>query len=395
MSFFNLAILEGCGGGVRSAISERRQYFFAQWVIPDYAFSGYSSRRRGVLRSGRLPAFCPPRDNNFAEPSARCGGSTLKKICFLGTGLWSARLAELVNRHGSGAVKAIPVRLRICSFLRRFPSLLRADVLVRVGFRPGVGSLRGIVFDFLWLLIVLLNSGAQRVYYWIGTDVLRTLEDQTKRPWWIRQYFFECAKNQNQHFAAAPWLARELSDAGISAKSVLFPSPLNCPVTPPDFPPDFSVLSYIPDKRYNFYGGKTLLQVARNLPEITFHVVAGEGAWAEDPPANLQFHGWLSDMTSMYMRTSVVVRLVPHDALGGTVREGLAFGRYVIYSFRLPHVMQVPCDDVAALQKELMGLFDLHRAGELPPNVAGMEFAKKNFDERKLTQELIEELVYS
>lgn len=301
-------------------------------------------------------------------------------------------MTDLLNRHGDGTTVATSVTLTIGSFLSHFVALMRADILVRVGFRPGVNSLRGIFYDILWLLVVFLNSRAREVYYWIGSDVLRSVEDYSGKKNIVNQFFFRKAKIHAKHFAAAPWLVGELEAIGVTAHSVLFPSPLTCLSTAPEMPTKFSVLSYIPDQRHVFYGGEMLLQVAKTLPDIDFHIVAGEGAWVVNPPPNVHFHGWVRDMSSMYISSSVVVRLVQHDALGGTVREGLAFARHVIYSYPLPHVVHVDYGDVQALHGALLGFFSKHAALELSPNIVGMRFAKENFSEGKLTLNLIKEL---
>lgn len=161
----------------------------------------------------------------------------------------------------------------------------------------------------------------------------------------------------------------------------------------PPLPAEFRVLCYIPDRRYTFYGGDMLYAAAKELPTVEFLVVGGTGGWVDHPLSNLRFLGWCKDMLTIYASASVVVRIVRHDAIGGTVREGLALGRHVVYNFEVPHTRYIEYGDTDALIRVLAEYEQLHRRGELGLNMAGAEFAKREWNEARLVRLLETELL--
>jgi hypothetical protein len=94
-------------------------------------------------------------------------------------------------------------------------------------------------------------------------------------------------------------------------------------------------------------------------------------------------------MASWYASSSVVLREVQHDAVGGTVREALAFGRHVVYSYKLPHTHFVPWGDAGALTAMIASLYRSHLEGALVRNDEGARFAAESFSEERLTHGLI------
>lgn len=253
------------------------------------------------------------------------------------------------------------------------------DVVLRVGFRPGAGTIRGWLFDTMWTAIRAVNRRFRTVYYWIGTDCYNLLNDIERgaRPnWFLRRAMTD------HHIAGAPWLAEELARGGINAECVCFPGfGVDPPSEIPPLPEHPTVLTYIPDSRHSFYGSDSIYYAARKLPNVLFYVVGGTGTWVPEPLGNLHFLGWQRDMTQWYARTSIVVRLVQHDAVGGTVREGLAFGRAVVYSYPLPFTETVRIDDRERLVEVLAAHACAVLEGRLTPNVEGRQYAISQFDD--------------
>jgi glycosyltransferase involved in cell wall biosynthesis len=306
-------------------------------------------------------------------------------VCLLGQRYWVGKLEENLNQFGRSRLRAFAPPLN-ARFFRDLRKSLSADLIVRIGFRPGARTLRGRAFDALWSTLRLLNPNATRVFYWLGTDVLHTTEDLSAGK--LRQRYYAKAK-QEYHLADATWLAEELQEIGIDALPKTVTLPQIAAGDTPDLPAEFSVLAYIPDGRYRFYGGDCIYEAARNLPDIRFDVVGGLGAWVSKPLANLVFHGWQSDMSSFYRKATVVVRLMKHDGTGLTAVEGLTLGRHVIYSHPLPNTLRVAWGDSDALIETLSGLLDLHKRGLLRLNTAGRAYAEENFNHHRRMEDLI------
>jgi hypothetical protein len=297
----------------------------------------------------------------------------------IGQPFWVQRLSKLLTAHAADLLAAR-------AFAGARDVAARTDLAVRVGYRPGASSRRGIAFDAVWHAMITLSGISQRAYYWVGTDVLNAHEEYTlgtHTRWFARE------ATGATHWAGAPWLAEELNELGVPATSVLFPAWLPICPTVTSLPVRFSVLTYIPDARPEFYGAPEIFAAARAMPEARFTIFGGSGDWAKgSQPPNVTFVGWLEDVTQAYLDSSVVVRLVPHDAVGGSVREALSLGRHVLYSYLVPHTRYVPHRRADALISELRMLSALNDRGDLAPNRKGMAYASGAYDPRTLTRAL-------
>lgn len=312
------------------------------------------------------------------------------RLCLVGQPVWTEQVVRMVNRYGSGQVQAAALTLTRPGDLACLHRLLAADVLLRVGYRPGAPTLRGVALDVAWTALRALRPGVRCGYFWIGTDVLNAVRDHRAgrgvRPFLRRA-------RQDFHLAASAPLAAELAEIGIGAAVTPVPGAMPRLAAPPPLPAQFAALTYIPDGRHAFYGSAAVYAAARALPEVLFHVVHGRGGWVPAALPNLHFHGWQPDMAPFYARSTVVLRLVAHDALGGTVREGLAYGRHVMYTYPLPHTCHVPFGDARALIAAIRRLYDRHRAGRLDLNLAGRAYALAAFDEARTTRAIIAEVI--
>jgi len=298
------------------------------------------------------------------------------RMLILGQPFWSNRFAGIIARMPGGAEASFLSPREILTGAG-LASIRQADVFLRMGYRPGAPTWRGRAFDALWAGLRLLNPRARCVHYWIGTDVLNTLEDH--RAGRLRRGPIRSAR-ADLHWADAPWLVEELAEVGIPSTYIALPVPLEDVAVPERLPEPFTVLTYLPDGRAEFYDGPSILEAARALPDVRFEVIGGTGTWAVAPPANLTFHGWQMDVRPFLERASVVVRLVYHDGMGGTVREALQAGRHVLYSHPMPWVHRVPFQDPAALTAALAELRDRFHQGDLAPNREGHDYVQATFD---------------
>lgn len=296
-------------------------------------------------------------------------------VALLGQPLWCGRLAELLSRRPELNAKSVAGRqLLSWSGLQH---VLQADLLLRVGFRPGGSTVRAVLYDAFWSLLRVFNRRAKVVYYWIGTDVLTSLEDF--RAGTLRRGPHTEARAQG-HWADAPWLVEELAELQFRARFHPIPVPLKGVDAPRELPAPFMVLTYIPDGRASFYGGREVVAAARALPSMAFEVLGGEGGWVGETLPNLKFVGWQKDIRPFLERCSVLLRLVAHDGLGGTVREALEAGRHVVYTQAMPHVATVPFGDADALIRALDGLHGAFLNGQLRPNEEGRRYVREAYD---------------
>ena len=272
-------------------------------------------------------------------------------IVFVGTPAWSSQLAEGIAAYTDASATAVPITSGK-ELLR--PSAWRdvrgADIVVRVGVRPGADTARGRAFDTL-LGAARAGAASRTACFWTGTDVLNTLA-QAARGDGMR-HFDEMASGMT-HVAVAEWLRDELASIGIKAELAWTPARHTWRGEDlPAYPDTFTVLSYVPSGRHEFYGGPAVIEVARRLPDIQFSITSETDAWAGDIPDNVTFLGMHQDMEACYTQSSCLVRVVEHDGLSNMVLEALSYGRPVICSAAVPHTLQVDFNDVDGIEDAL------------------------------------------
>jgi len=309
------------------------------------------------------------------------------KVALLGQRMWTLHLARLMQRHASEPVEPWAATERQAAAILAPPRARKPSILLRVRYRPAPPTVRGPTFDALWRLLRASAGDALPIHYWIGSDVLNTLRDASLGH---LTRAFDAARRET-HFAGAPWLAEELATVGIDAEFVIFPGEMPTSAPPP-LPDQFTVLSYVPDARFAFFGGDEILAAAGAMPEVQFLIMGGHGPASGAPP-NVAFLGWRQDTADLYARSSVVLRLVPHDNIGLTAREGLAYGRHVVYTQPLPNTIRIRTGSSADLIAVLRELYGRHVDGRLELNDVGLTYVRREFDERATTRHLAERLV--
>jgi hypothetical protein len=301
------------------------------------------------------------------------------RVLVLGQPYFGTRIAHALDSLG-GDMRATFVAQG--SYLRLLARPPRAEpvVLIRAGYRAGATTPRGRLFDAYWSMVSRSLPDAVRCHYWLGSDVMDTLDEA--RAGTLRSAAL-AATRDDLHLADAPWLASELEAVDLSVIPAHVPRPYHAPEDPPALPTEFRVLTYLPTRRFEFYGGTAILDAARRMPNIRFDVVASDGEQVKSSPSNVQWHGWVADMAARYAGATVVVRIPRHDGLGATVVEGLLHARHVIYTHDVPFVRTIWPASAHALADALGELEDAHRAGQLAPNLAGRSYAMDEFDETR------------
>lgn len=299
-----------------------------------------------------------------------------RAIVLIGQGRWVKSLAEGLAEADLVTDIAPLDSVRQALSPAMWRRVARAAVVVRIGFRPGARTWRGLAFDMALRLFV--NRRARTCCYWIGTDVMHFAEDMRSgtHGWAWRSPAFAV----DRHIAGSEPLRRELAEAGIGASVAPFPwRTVNAPTSLPEFPKTFTAVTYVPDARGEFYGGALILDAARRMPGVRFEVMGGTGSWAVDAPSNVVFLGWVSEPAEVYARSSCVLRLTEHDSIGGTAVEGLLFGRPVIYTQELDYAERVHATSEAVVDA-LERLLEQHERGALQLGERAARWAREEFD---------------
>lgn len=309
----------------------------------------------------------------------------MTSVLIFGIPYWASHVASLLDSRVPGMqAKYVPQG----SYLRPLTSRPGSQeiVLMRMGFRVGATTVRGRLFDAYWSALRRAMPGAVACHYWLGTDVQNTLEEAKAGT--LRRAAITSSRD-DLHLAGAPWLVSELSQVNIRATLAPIPEKHRAPQRVAPLPADFSVLTYLPAGRFDFFGGPAIMESARRLPEVSFTVVGSRGESVQSAPANVQWLGWVGDMEEQYARATVVIRIPEHDGLGGTMVEALLHARHVVYTYDMPFVRRVCPATAEGLVAALGEMRDAHAAGRLGPNLAGRAFALEEFDEGKLVASLV------
>lgn len=233
---------------------------------------------------------------------------------------------------------------------------------------------------------------AHMVVHWIGSDVLGLinvngplsrrggLRNRVKYTVW------RVLLRQLRHLAGAPWLAQELRAVGVPAEYAPLPVRLPNAYGGP-LPQEPTFIVYLPEGRERFYGWEHVCAVAGKYPRTRWHVIAHSGGGLH-APANVRFHGWLprDSVLELLSGSNALVRLVEHDGLSYGVLEALALGRYVIWTYDLPHCIR--CNKSTADLECAIGEVLSHRR----PNEAGSLYVRDAFDPKRVTLRLLNTL---
>lgn len=280
-----------------------------------------------------------------------------RRALVLGYDYHARSLASLINEHGRAwTLEAFPSTLlgNACAFAR----LASADALIAFG-GPAPPPV---------LAIAAKRLGLSVIVQWAGSDVSEVLRSPLRGGLAARAGY--------DHLAVAPWLVDELRGVGICAE-LQSVAGTAIPHALAPFPERFAVMTYLPHPRQAFYGRDLVYEAARRMPHVPF-IVVGEGARDLQAPANLEFHGYVGDVTALLDRSTLLLRVPEHDGMSRMVLEALARGRYVAWINDLPAVQRVTsADEVLAYMHELKAR---HSAHQLALNLAGRDYARTQFD---------------
>jgi hypothetical protein len=313
-----------------------------------------------------------------AAGAAPRGGRRLRVALIAFDPFWPRLLANGLNARFGGSLHSGVVLQGsgLASILRYARALATADVIVRVG---GTSDLTSRLNRWFFSAAKRRPS-ARFIVYWIGTDALTLTQAAQSGALTARALD---ALRSVHHITGADHLTAEVASAGVWAVTVPIPvAVLEPPLEVPPLPAEFRVLTYVAEgsgPRFEFYGGPQVLEAARALPHVRFTFM-GADTIAEALPPNVEVVGRTKDPSREYARSAVVVRMLAHDGGGGTANEARMFGRYLIYSYAVPHAIHVPYGDVNGLVCEIDALARQHAEGALVPNVAARQWALTELD---------------
>lgn len=292
------------------------------------------------------------------------------------------KLILVIGNHyfGSKLVAELKKQQKSLLFLALDPSSSFRDRLIYtllVPFADLVWSISGSLEGGLSLkLATFLKKKILQLF--IGTDVLQTAEAVKEGR------IYQPLLNQSILRCNAPWLADEMRQLGFSAPYIS-DYVYGIPERPEAMPQKFSILTYVVQGKEELYGMPWVIACARLLPDVTIRIV-GMNQSTRKLPSNVELLGRVS-MQKEIKEASVLLRLTSHDGMGHTVIEGLAAGRWVIRTNKMPEVIYVRDESEFLIQ--IQAIYDQFKRGSLECNFAGYEYVKREFNREKVVTNLV------
>ena len=250
------------------------------------------------------------------------------KIAYIGQTHFSTRLSSAFQNRGY-STKVFDYNEWGRHFISSMKSVIKYDV---IHFISGTG-LRKIFYALV--LRYLFNKTL--IVHFVGSDVtrLRTRKIFDKLNW------IGAIKTAHRVFCVANWLTEEIKPyCNAETFSLFF---RHFPVRETSSPERFTILSYIPNTRPNFYGKKIIENLINNNPDINF-IILGCNDLNKYPNVDTYAIDFQKDINKYYQNTGVLIRLTEHDGLSNMVLESLALDKHVIWTYSFPYVHKVNRD---------------------------------------------------
>lgn len=236
------------------------------------------------------------------------------------------------------------------------------------------------------------------IIHWIGSDVLKYKNKYHQKKITMSKINFLIIKKLIQrkykhnnliHLAGAPWLFDELKELNIESR--YFPltkidpskyeySQYNNNVKNIDF------LSYLPQSRFDFYGGHEIFNIARILKNRKFIITVPDISDIDDlkiadVPDNVTLLPKVNDeeILQLFKKAKCFLRFTKHDGLSLSVLEALYFQLKVFWTYDFNFVNKAETKDCAKLAKQLDSCIEKWK-----PNIEGHKYILENFQVRSL-----------
>ncbi|MDG1332156.1 MAG: hypothetical protein P8P74_07490 [Crocinitomicaceae bacterium] len=297
------------------------------------------------------------------------------RVLIVGLPLFAERLASALTEYDhENTYVHLDTYYRKADQLKALWHIPRADCIVSIN-----GSIVGSkVFDLAF------KNKVPLIMNWVGTDVIKSTK-AFKEGKFQQRYIDEAT-----HFCEVGWIQDELKEIGIDAEVVNFAAFKKSFELKKVGGEQLTVLSYIPSKRSDFYGMRTLIRMAEKLPSVLFLIAGTKGEEYAPLPSNMTALGWVKNMDDIYDETHVCVRFTDHDGLSNFILESLARGKQVIY--RNPFDNCEYCPDEDKLVAQIEDFENKLKNGDDLLNPEGAQFISDEFNEEVILGGFLERI---
>jgi hypothetical protein len=236
------------------------------------------------------------------------------------------------------------------------------------------------------------------INHWIGTDVLVRMEKKRHPgihsiPDGILDSIIRWKNTRGGliNLAVAPWLVDELAALPLDATYLPITTideqtlgPVN-----PGHGKDIDFLSYVQVRRFEFYGGDKILDLASRWKEYTFLLILGDVTEIPEDfngkiPKNVTMLPRVerNAMPELYQRSKVFIRYTQHDGLSLSVLEALYFNLEVLWTYDFPCTRKI--ETLEKLSDSIPSLIDSWQ-----PNAMGHAYVIEHFSVEKWREDFL------
>lgn len=224
-------------------------------------------------------------------------------------------------------------------------------------------------------------TAALKVVHLIGTDLLQ-MADLSKNQLGVFQHFLN---NKFDHtFTEFEPTQKEAKELGLNTNVLALPPRMF--FEPTSFPKEFTIAVYAPPVNQALYNLELMEKVAKKLPKVKFKFFGGQAIKRD---GNIEYVGYVNDMTEFIKDCSCLMRITTHDGLPQAVLEFLSAGRRIIFNHDFKFVNTANKQlTVNALLKAIKEEMDQDL------NEESAKWVRKNFSHEKFKEKVYSLLEY-
>ena len=246
---------------------------------------------------------------------------------------------------------------------RLFPSLIDIWEMDIIHFICAIGCRK-----YFYILIIRYLLRKKIFVHFVGSDIIRLNRvNIIDRLNWIG-----ALKTAHRVFVGAPWHVQELRKFLSVESFILFFNDYEKPKKTLAFPDEFTVLTYLPKGKPEFYGESLIRDLIVKYPKTKF-IILGNDKYSHFSNVIIKTIDYTRDMDEIYSQSSLLIRLTKHDGFSSMVLEALSYGRNIIWTYDIPNVKHIKLD-----RDNLFDIID--EVKKYGYNLQGENWVKKNFN---------------
>jgi glycosyltransferase involved in cell wall biosynthesis len=186
--------------------------------------------------------------------------------------------------------------------------------------------------------------------------------------------------NSSTHVTDFEYLKNELEEIGINSKILSFKH-LSTNTLNTNYD-KISVLSYVGNNNEDLYGFDLIIEAAKVLVDIEFHVIGTNATNYDNLPENLIVHGWKekTEVIDLMKKNPIFLRMTKHDGNALSVYEALSLGCEVIWTY--PSEFTNRAKNTAELINQILELKNKIEDRKMSPNFLQSAQVLKSFDKK-------------